>query len=73
MTYFRKNFNRRKALLLIARFLAAIGLTSLGIKLTSPGIGKVLLDTKKNCKGCHFEQSTCMPGTATCRKTGVIK
>lgn len=70
MTKFSEKYSRRKALLLMARFLAAIGLTSLGIRLVSPGKDKVLLDSKSICKGCHFEQNTCVPSTTTCRRAG---
>lgn len=70
MTKLDENCSRRKVLLFMARLLTAIGLTSLGIKLASPGLGKILLDSNSNCKGCHFEQNTCVPGTVTCRKAG---
>ncbi len=62
------NCSRRKALLFLGRVLAALGLTSLGIKLASPGKNKVLLNAKSDCKGCRFEKGTCIPQTQTCRR-----
>jgi len=62
------NASRRNAILWLARFLAALGLTGFGIKIGLQPGGKVPIKNQPDCQNCIFLHSTCVPKTLTCRK-----
>lgn len=60
--------SRRDAILWLVRLLAALGLTSFGIKIGLQQPTEIPHKNQPQCQNCVFAKSTCVPKTPTCRK-----
>ncbi len=62
----KKSTSRRGFLIMLARLAAALGLTGLALSLCQSTDEQPV--SFKQCQGCRFGKSTCVPATPTCRK-----